>query len=109
MIVSSGPSGAAMRTSRSKRHVSGSFRTMPTVPVPAAKASIPDYPKTEGGVCVSTVSIVCTICLFSDPSKAVLIARRSITTDSPDDADGTDGIFGTRAHPDHSRSRAAFT
>jgi hypothetical protein len=44
-------------------------------------------------------------CLSSDPSKVCSGAR----TGSTDDADGTDGIFGTRAHPDHSRSGAAFT
>ena len=31
-----------------------------------------------------------------------------MTAGSTDHADGTDGVFSTRAHPDHSRARAAF-
>jgi hypothetical protein len=48
-------------------------------------------------------------CLFSDPGKDGLIASRPITAGSTDDADGADGIFSTRAHPDHSRPCPAFT
>jgi hypothetical protein len=38
-------------------------------------------------------------CLFSDPSQDGLIGSRPMTGGSTDDADGADGIFGTRAHP----------
>jgi hypothetical protein len=68
----------------------------------------PDSPKTKGGICVSTVSIVCTTVLFSDPSNDGLIIARS-NLGSTDDADGADGIFSTHAHPDHSRPCPAFT
>jgi hypothetical protein len=61
-------------------------------------------------VCVSTVSIVCKrCCSFRDPSKAGLIAVRAIPAGGTDDADGADGIFSARAHPDHSRPQPAFT
>jgi hypothetical protein len=32
-----------------------------------------------------------------------------MTAGGTDDADGADGVFGARAHPDHSRPGAAFT
>src|ERR1700731_817369 len=61
-------------------------------------------------VCVSTVSIVCNrCCSFRDPSKAGLIAVRAIPAGGTDDADGSDGIFSARAHPDHPRPQPAFT
>src|SRR5580692_6049773 len=61
-------------------------------------------------VCVSTVSIVCKrCCSFRDPSKAGLIAVRAIPAGGTDDADGADGIFSARIHPDHSRPQPAFT
>jgi hypothetical protein len=47
-------------------------------------------------------------CLLSDASKVALIAPRPMTVGSTDDADGTDLVFGTCAHPDHSRPWAAF-
>jgi hypothetical protein len=47
-------------------------------------------------------------CLLSH-LKGGLIASRSITATSTDDADGADGIFSTRAHPDHSRPCPAFS
>jgi hypothetical protein len=34
---------------------------------------------------------------------------RAVTAGGTDDTDGADGIFITRAHPDHSRPRPAFT
>jgi hypothetical protein len=61
-------------------------------------------------VCVSTVSIVCaTYVLLYDPSKKGGIALRPIATASTNDADGADGIFGTRAHPYHSGPAPALT
>jgi hypothetical protein len=48
-------------------------------------------------------------CLFSDPSNDGLIAPRPITAGSADNADGTDGIFSSRAHLDHLGSCPAFT
>jgi hypothetical protein len=61
-------------------------------------------------VCVDTVSIVCNrCCSFRDPSKAGLIAVRAIPPGGTDDADGADGIFCARAHPDHPRPHSAFT
>src|SRR5215468_8669597 len=63
-------------------------------------------PDTEGGVCVRTVNIVGTI---SDLRKDGLIASRPITAGGTDGADGSDAIFTTRAHLDHSGSCAAFT
>src|SRR6266478_3184853 len=48
-------------------------------------------------------------CLFSDPSKVGVITSRPMTAGSTDNADGTDGVFGARAHPDHSCPGAAFT
>jgi hypothetical protein len=61
-------------------------------------------------VCVSGVSIVCaTYVLLYDPSKKGGIAPRPIATASTNDADGADGIFGTRAHPYHSGPAPALT
>ena len=60
-----------------------------------------------GGICVSTVGIVCKCCYsFWDPSKVGVIAVR--TASSVDDADGADAIRGTCADPDHSRPYPAF-
>jgi hypothetical protein len=44
-----------------------------------------------GGICVSTVGIVCNCCYYSfwDPSKVGLIAVRAIAASSADDADVT--------------------
>ena len=44
--------------------------------------------------------------LFTDSSKVGLIASRLATAGS---TDGADGVFGICAHPDHSRTRTAFT
>src|SRR5512132_778953 len=44
--------------------------------------------------------------LFSDPRKIGLIALRCTT--ATDDADGADGVFSIRAHPDDPRPCAAF-
>jgi hypothetical protein len=48
-------------------------------------------------------------CLFSDPRKVGVITSRPMTAGSTDNADGTDAVFCTCAHPDHSRPCAAFT
>src|SRR5262249_40593052 len=66
----------------------------------------PLAPHQKGGICVSTVSFVCTKRLFSDPRKDGLIAPRPTAVSSTDHADG---VFSARAHLDHSRPRAAFT
>jgi hypothetical protein len=47
--------------------------------------------------------------LILDPSKASLIAVRAIAAGGTDDADGADGVFSARAHPDHSGPQPAFT
>jgi hypothetical protein len=60
----------------------------------------------KAGICVSTVSIVSTIDAYSfGANKDVLIQPRPIMADA---TDGADGMFGTRAHTDHSRSCSAF-
>jgi hypothetical protein len=46
--------------------------------------------------------------LLSDASKVALIAPRRMTAGCTDDADGTDVVFDTCVHPDHSRPCAAF-
>jgi len=46
---------------------------------------------------------------LSDAGKARMIAARAISAGNTDGADGTDAIFGIRAHPDHSGSQPAFT
>jgi hypothetical protein len=62
------------------------------------------------GFCVSTVSSVCATDVYSlRPARLPLIASRPTTAGSTDGADGTDAAFSTCAHPDHSRSCAAFT
>jgi hypothetical protein len=54
----------------------------------------------NAGICVSTVSIVCTIDAYSfGTDKDVLIQSGPIMADA---TDGADGMFGTRAHVDHS-------
>jgi hypothetical protein len=64
-------------------------------------------PETKSGVCVSTVSIVCTIDAYSfGTDRDVLIQSGPIMAGA---TDGADGMFGTRAHADHSRSCATFT
>jgi hypothetical protein len=63
-------------------------------------------PETKSGVCVSTVSIVCTIDAYSfGTDRDVLIQSGPIMAGA---TDGADGMFGTRAHADHSRSCSAF-
>jgi hypothetical protein len=53
-------------------------------------------PETKSGVCVSTVSIVCTIDAYSfGANKDGLIQSRPIMADA---TDGADGMFGTRGH-----------
>ena len=47
--------------------------------------------------------------LIWDPSKASLIVVRAIAAGGTDDADGADGVFSARAHPDHSGPQPAFT
>jgi hypothetical protein len=47
-------------------------------------------------------------CLFSNLSKVGFITSRPTTAGSTDGADGTDAVFSTCAHPDHSRPCAAF-
>jgi hypothetical protein len=67
----------------------------------------------KAGICVSTVSIVCTIDAYSfGTDKDVLIQSGPIMADATDGADGTDGtdaIFTTRAQLDHSGPCAALT
>src|SRR5262245_27843255 len=48
---------------------------------------------------------------FASPpsaSSAPLLAILPINSGSTDDADATDGVFGTRAQPDHSRPCTTF-
>src|SRR5262249_49644189 len=60
-----------------------------------------------GGICVSIVSIVCLADVRCPQGR--LDALRPITAGSTDDADGTDAIFSTRTHSDHSGARPAST
>jgi hypothetical protein len=70
--------------------------------LPHVHVAVHAQPKAGPGICVTIVSIVCTTVGHS------LIASRPITSGSTDDADATDGGFGTRAHPDHSRPCTTF-
>jgi hypothetical protein len=47
--------------------------------------------------------------MFVLPQQGWLDRLQTMTAGSTDDTDGTDGMFSTRAHPDHSRPGAAFT
>jgi hypothetical protein len=48
--------------------------------------------------------------MFNLRTSTDLIAPRTITANSTGEANGADdGIFGPRAHPDHSCSHPAFT
>jgi hypothetical protein len=48
-------------------------------------------------------------CLFSELSKVGLISSRPMTVGGTDHADGADGVFSTRAHPDHSADPTSGT
>jgi hypothetical protein len=72
----------------------------------------PTLSSESGGVCVSTVSIVCISDHFTLSSQLEWLDRpRSITVARTDDADRADGILSTRAcaHRDHSGACPAFT
>jgi hypothetical protein len=59
----------------------------------------------KAGICVSTVSIVGTIDAYSFGTDKDVLIQAPIMADA---TDGTDGMFGTRAHADHSRSFSAL-
>jgi hypothetical protein len=91
-----------------ERHSGTANSSSPSGRAPATPATIPDRSKRRAVSASAPSASSAGRNLFSDP-KDGWIAPRSITAGSADDADGADGIFGLRAHPDHSRSCPAFT